>query len=684
MNVVFRVDASNKIGIGHVMRCQSLGLELRKKGVNVLFICRRDEGDCSSLLINNGFSIAFLTSNIEENEDADKTIKILKDFEPDWVILDHYALGILWEEKIKNLNTKLLVIDDLEDRPHKADFLLNQNFGYNKVELYKNLVSKPCKLILGPNYSLINNVYRKYNQLKINKYNKIPRVLISFGGADLDNLTCYIVKNLLIIFENKLILDVVIGINYQHRELLKKLYKNVNNINIHYNLPTIAPILINADIAFGGGGSTNWERMCIGVPSIVISQAKNQLPACKALAEHGLINYLGDYKNLDKNKLKHSVLNFLQDKNNLFRMSEMCKIQVDGLGSERLVELMFPRNLSEGFFREANFEDCFICFNLKNTKNKNYKKYTEFKKNFFKKIKKKSNYIFIFYMNDLPLAFFEMEMIDDNTYISGYFERLIIDYSSKKTIYANVMNYFVTREKIKGNNKKNFFIINKKVSNHKDKKSYKIVILSDKNSWINKFLNELVFSWLKNGHKVLWLNNLQDIPKADFCFYLGFSRIVSKDHLNKFKNNLVVHESDLPQGKGWSPLTWQVIEGKSKIVSSIFEADEKVDNGNIYLQDYIKLSNVDLINELRKKQAKITIKLCQKFIDFYPNVLNQSRVQNGKESFYIRRQQKDSSLDINKSIRSQFNLLRTVDNALYPAFFEYKGKKFIIKIEKED
>ena len=215
-------------------------------------------------------------------------------------------------------------------------------------------------------------------------------------------------------------------------------------------------------------------------------------------------------------------------------------------------------------------------------------------------------------------------------------------------------------------------------------KKFKIIVLSDTNIWINEYLKELVYYFLDAGHKVLWLNNTKNVPKGDFCFYLGFSKIVEKFHLKKYKHNLVVHESNLPEGKGWSPLTWQVLEGKNIITVSLFEADEKVDNGKIYIQEKLKLSNLELVDELREKQAKTTLKLCKKIVNNFPDIINKARVQKGKETYYNRRSPEDSKIDFHQSFKSQFNLLRTVDNIYYPAFFINKEIKYIIKIYKED
>ena len=153
--------------------------------------------------------------------------------------------------------------------------------------------------------------------------------------------------------------------------------------------------------------------------------------------------------------------------------------------------------------------------------------------------------------------------------------------------------------------------------------------------------------------------------------------------MSHFRHNLVVHESALPVGKGWSPLTWKLLEGKNKIPVTLIEADDQVDSGDIYLQQEIYFEGHELVHELRQKQARATIELCRRFVKEYPVILEQRRKQTGQETFYPRRWPKDSRLDPDKNLREQFNLLRVVDNDRYPAFFELNDQKYLIKILKE-
>lgn len=209
-----------------------------------------------------------------------------------------------------------------------------------------------------------------------------------------------------------------------------------------------------------------------------------------------------------------------------------------------------------------------------------------------------------------------------------------------------------------------------------------ITILSDKKSWINAYIPNLISEFILIGHTVVWEHNVSQIKKGDIAFYLSCGQIVPANILSRNKHNLVVHESALPQGKGWSPLTWQILESKNEISITLFDAKESVDSGKIYIQDIMQFNGTELIEELRQKQAEYTIKMCVSFVEDYPGITSRGKEQSGRSSYYKKRKPEDSKLDVDKTIREQFNLLRVVDNERYPAYFELNGMRYMVKIEK--
>ena len=213
-------------------------------------------------------------------------------------------------------------------------------------------------------------------------------------------------------------------------------------------------------------------------------------------------------------------------------------------------------------------------------------------------------------------------------------------------------------------------------------KKLKITILSDHDTWINFYIPSFISELEKTHHTISWIHKVDDIKKGDLCFLFSFSKILKKSHINRSKVTLVVHESKVPKGKGWSPLTWQIIEGANKIPITLLEVVEKVDSGKIFQQENMYFNGYELINELRSKQADYTFRLSRKFIKDYPKNLSEGKDQKGKSTFYQRRDKNSSELDIHKTILENFNLLRVVDNEKYPAFFKINGKKFKLIIKE--
>ncbi len=198
-----------------------------------------------------------------------------------------------------------------------------------------------------------------------------------------------------------------------------------------------------------------------------------------------------------------------------------------------------------------------------------------------------------------------------------------------------------------------------------------ISILTDSTSWMNKYNSILKDELEKLGHKVNITSSKNKIGGGgDIAFFLSCFEIVGEDILRLSKHNIVVHASDLPQGKGWSPMSWQILEGKDEIPITLFETDSSADSGDFYLKDKILLDGTELVDEWQEKLGKVIIKICLDYINNYANL--SGIAQSGKESFYPRRRPNDSKLDINKTIKEQFNLLRIVDNDKYPAFLNTK------------
>ena len=209
--------------------------------------------------------------------------------------------------------------------------------------------------------------------------------------------------------------------------------------------------------------------------------------------------------------------------------------------------------------------------------------------------------------------------------------------------------------------------------------SNSVALVFDKdNNWIYDF-----FKNRKLEFKNYSINNFfraDEVLDFDIVFLLGYTKILSNQFLQCNKLTLVVHESDLPKGKGFAPIQWQLLEGQSEIKVSLIEATDNVDSGDIFLQSIITFDGTELYEEIREKQAIATINIISEFLKLYPNITRTKQV--GNETFYPKRKSADGELDISKTLQENFNLLRVGNNDAWPSFFYFKGVKYVLKISK--
>lgn len=225
--------------------------------------------------------------------------------------------------------------------------------------------------------------------------------------------------------------------------------------------------------------------------------------------------------------------------------------------------------------------------------------------------------------------------------------------------------------------------MNNKKINSTWKKIYPTInIITSKDSWVGTWHPDLKNYFKKYKVKSLRiLKNHTKIKSADITFFLGYYKYVEKKFLLKSKLNLVIHESNLPKGRGFAPLTWQILKGKNKIIFTIFKInieDSRVDSGNIFFKKELKLNGLELIEEIRLKSIIVYKYLINKVLN--ANIKYDGYSQYGKATHYRKRTSKDSELDLNKTLRENFSILRIADNNRYPAFFKKKNKVFILKI----
>lgn len=209
-----------------------------------------------------------------------------------------------------------------------------------------------------------------------------------------------------------------------------------------------------------------------------------------------------------------------------------------------------------------------------------------------------------------------------------------------------------------------------------------ITILTDNSdSWFLPYGNLLYDNIASMGHNVTYVFRKEDIEKGDICFLLSCVKLVDQRYLDLNRHNIVVHASDLPQGKGFSPLQWQILEGRHEIVITLFEVVEKVDSGPYYYKSKIAFDGNELYDELRSKLGCKIVDMCLNFVRDCNTT--ESIPQRGEETFYPRRKDTDDEIDVNQSIAQLFNHFRIADNEKHPLYFRYKGYTYILKIYKK-
>lgn len=212
------------------------------------------------------------------------------------------------------------------------------------------------------------------------------------------------------------------------------------------------------------------------------------------------------------------------------------------------------------------------------------------------------------------------------------------------------------------------------------KKPRKVTIVVDNDSWILPYVARLADQINRGGDHVKIARAHDDVGAGHVAFYLGCMRITPQDILDRNHKNIVVHASDLPKGRGFAPVAWQILEGKSDIPVCLLEMAAEVDAGPVVFREKIHLDGDELYSEWRDILGQKIVDMCLCYLE--SESPPQGVEQQGEPTFYKRRRPKDSELDPTKSIEDQFNLLRVVDNENYPAFFTLHGKTYKLKISK--
>ena len=343
MRIAIRADASEKIGHGHVMRCLTLASGLKAAGANVSLLSRNLPSELNAAVTQaqcRHYELPEWLGN-EWQDDILSSSKILSTQDPlDWLIVDHYGLDYKWEQQMRKYTKRIFVIDDLADRQHLTDVLLDPNYPADAAERYREKVPANCLVLSGTTFVLLREEFICARAL--NENNDRTNLLVQFGGADPTNCTAFTIRALAPLLSKGLPCDVVVGGAYTHLADLHDLLHEYHfpKLNLHVATNDMARLISHARLAVAGGGTSVWERCCLGLPSIVMAIAENQFKPLERLQETGAVKSLGYAHSVDPNQLVSEVEAIWCDSKQLQIMGEFGQVLVDGNGLRRVLDVI--------------------------------------------------------------------------------------------------------------------------------------------------------------------------------------------------------------------------------------------------------------------------------------------------------------------------------------------------------
>jgi UDP-2,4-diacetamido-2,4,6-trideoxy-beta-L-altropyranose hydrolase len=358
LTIAFRVDASIEIGTGHLMRCLTLAKQLKRQNHSIIFICRKIPKELKHSIADQHSLILLSPSQktIQSNDystwlgdtqenDATETLKVLKKSEKviDWMIVDHYGIDSTWEKLIKSTVNNVMVVDDLANRQHDCEFLLDQTYGRTN-NAYLNLIHNHCFTFLGSRYSLLRDEFDIGQESIINKRRSIDlnnlSILVMFGGIDQHNLS-QSVTDLILTVPTVNNIKVVLSRNAIHADRLRTYFKDNTQVEILIDPKapnTIANIMLSTDIAVGASGTTSWERCAMGLPSIAIIEAENQRNIALNLESIGAIKIIE--REYIEQQLEERILEWQKDLTAYMSSVNSCLSICDSKGAYRIARAL--------------------------------------------------------------------------------------------------------------------------------------------------------------------------------------------------------------------------------------------------------------------------------------------------------------------------------------------------------
>jgi UDP-2,4-diacetamido-2,4,6-trideoxy-beta-L-altropyranose hydrolase len=356
MGVVFRADASVRLGMGHIRRCLELASQLSARGVPVIFVCTEGPGNMIDQIVARGVAAAPLYTEAEGppelgahgwEQDAQRTSAAIAAtaFAAHWLVVDQYGLDARWERAMRTHACHIMAIDDLADRPHDCDVLLDQNLTNPRHARYAQLLPRGTRQLLGPQHALVGPEFlQRRAAVLARRRGQVERMLISMGGTDLSNDTGRALEGVARSRYAGLPLDVVIGAANPHRDALASRCAHLAECELHVQTTRMAELMARADLAITGAGSTTWERCALGLPALAVVQSEDQSAIAQAVADAGGHELLGRAADVQAGDYACALERMTPAM--LLDMSAAAAALCDGRGAERVASVLM--NWSDG------------------------------------------------------------------------------------------------------------------------------------------------------------------------------------------------------------------------------------------------------------------------------------------------------------------------------------------------
>lgn len=365
--IAIRVDASIVMGTGHVMRCLTLADSLRIRGIRCHFICCAHPGNMIAAIRQKGFEVTELPLDFvrfqpspklftsllayadwlgsDWRSDAERTLSVVRAIKPDMLVVDHYAIDIKWEEVLRPYVRRIMVIDDLADRKHECDVLLDQNLG-RSVGDYASKVPSYCTVLAGPSYALLRPEFAELRDYSLTRrqHPLVKKLLITMGGVDGFNATSLVLKALKhSSLSEDCCITVVIGPRAPWQQQVRELAASMQwSTEVRVGVGNMAQLMAESDLAIGAAGSTSWERCCLGLPALLVVLAENQWFGAEALNRHEAVFLIGETDDIERQLPR--AIEIVAQSEILARMSGAASKITDGRGVEKLSELLDVQN----------------------------------------------------------------------------------------------------------------------------------------------------------------------------------------------------------------------------------------------------------------------------------------------------------------------------------------------------